>query len=110
MIFSILFLSTAGAEKILYHCEGYSSEGPENPDIAVSISSLGKQFSLNLRFGKGNESNITVFRKKLSNGEMSFFDTFFNKEELIRVDVFLDDMGSTSSLYFRGKTFDLTCG
>ncbi|MDZ4662545.1 MAG: hypothetical protein SGJ18_13115 [Pseudomonadota bacterium] len=114
IIFSVFILSiisrVSSADNVLYNCQGYSSEGLENPDITLSISEHDKQFSLNLKFGESNTSSIRIFRKKLGVGEISFYDTFINKKETIKVNVFMDDMGSTSSLLYKGSSFDLTCG
>ena len=68
------------------------------------------QFSAKIKIGDSDESMIPVEQKDLGADEISFHDAFFNKDQGVRVDVFLDDMGFMSSLQFKNQKYDLTCG
>ena len=115
-IFGLFALTTtlnanaSAADRTIYSCEGYTREELEEADIAVSITEHNGKFSAKIKIGDSDQTVIPVEQKGLGADEISFYDTFFNKDQGVRVEVFLDDMGFMSSLQFKNQKYDLTCG
>lgn len=97
-------------DRTLYRCSGYSSDRVVDPDITVSILEKRGQFSVVIKIADREELKMSVELKELKEDDFSYYDTFFNKDKDVQVEVFLDDMGSMSSLQLRGQKFVLTCG
>jgi hypothetical protein len=100
----------AAKSTLVYTCNGYSKEELTSPDITLYILENNGQFLTEIKFPDREKLSIALERKKLKDGEVSFYDTFINSKEAVQVEVFGDDMGSMSSLEFKGQKYDLTCG
>lgn len=99
-------VNSAPASKTLYICS-VSNDEPVNNDTRIELIRTEKSFSLNIEGYDLPNGSFDVERR--NHQEISFHDTFFNSDENITLEVFLDDMGGMSSLFIRGQKLELTC-
>ena len=94
--------------KQVYSCSGFSDEDSiGEADIEIAILKRRTAFFANIKIGSSEQSMVQIWRR--NSEEVSFSDSFFNRAQKMELQVFLDDMGSMSSLRVEAQRYYLTC-
>ena len=93
--------------KRVYSCSGFSDEDSREPDIEIAILKRGAAFFANIKIGSSEQSMVRIERR--NSDEVSFYDSFYSRAHKIEIQVFLDDIGSMSSLRVEAQKYYLTC-
>lgn len=110
----VLMLATAlssfvSPKRPIYQCYGHS-DYTLSPGILITVFKNINSSNLWIQMDfKGLPQNIAVVPQNLSPEEMVLTETFINQKLELRLDIFLDDMGDASSLWFHNKKYSLSC-
>ncbi|MES2767565.1 MAG: hypothetical protein V4596_00345 [Bdellovibrionota bacterium] len=106
MAYSTLSKKSKTSPRTIYKCYGSSDDLVEN-DIYAEVFESEKKLYLSLEMPPSIQETLSIDR--IQEPEILFYDIFMNREKGIELEVFLDDMGSMSSLTFEKHKYSLSC-
>ncbi len=96
-------------EAVIYRCSGNANEGDSSADIKVAVSKTRNKFWLTLERPNALKQRFIVYLAASGSDDVEIIQKFFNRKLEVQIEVFLDDIGSMSSITIGEEVFSLTC-